>query len=365
MATNSATNVYNKVADTGDRLKALATPRPGTPPVPPPQSKLVDLPQTQGGGGSINYAGIGDAKDRGLISGAALAAKYGNINYDQNAIEGVFQGAVDAQYAAKQKGYDRTANQYYNRLGASQNAYLDAMRKANAGAVQSGAATGMQSANAVSGMLGMSQQTSMDATKLTQDARAIVDQQTAAKALATQQAMQYADQQKQALMGAGVNLYSADTQKYVGELGANAQLGAANVAASAQGYSANKNLEGSRYNAEQNLQGQRYVADQNLNGQRYTSDRNLQGQQYSADKSLAGQQVYATGMVQSANANAGATKYAANQNVKAAGITGMSQIEATQQQQRGEIVQTFMSNGDKPSAEQVAQYIKVLYPNMK
>ena len=286
------------------------------------------------------------ATDRALISGANLAKQYGNINYDQGAIENVFQNAVDAEYAAKQAGYDRSAGQYYNRLGTSQNAYLDAMRKANAGAVQSGAALGMQSANALSGMLGMSQQTSADATKLVQDQRALVDQQAAAKAAAVQQAMQYADQQKAALMGAGVNLYSADTQKYIGELGANAQLGAANTAASAQGYTADQNLQGTRYNADQNLAGVRYGADQNLKGVDLTSSRNLSGTRYAADQGLAGQKVYAGGMVQSAGVNANATRYAANQNVEAAKVTGAAQIESTMQQGRANVLQTAMNNPD-------------------
>ena len=253
---------------------------------------------------TIKYGTPVKATDRGLMSTQDLAAKYGNVDYDRDAIEGVFQGAVDAEYAAKNKEYTRSANQYYNRLATSQNAYLDAMRKqAGLQAVQSGASQGMQAANQLSGMLGMSQQTSLDATTLAQQQRALADQQAAAQSAATKEALTYANQQKLALGTLGANIYATDAQKYVGELGANSQIEVANTGASAQGYVADKGLEGTRYNA-----------DMNFKGVDLTSSRNLAGTRYASDKNLAGAQASAAAQRAAAASAAAATKYAADSN---------------------------------------------------
>lgn len=266
---------------------------------------------------TIKYGTPVEAKDRQLLDAQQIARQYGNINYDQDAISNIFKDSVTQEYAAKKADYARTANQYYNRLGQSQNAYLDAMRKERAGAVMTGAAAGMQSSNALSALLGMSQQSSADNTALTQQARALADQEAAAQAKARQDAMQYADQNKLAMGQLGANLYGVDAQKYIGELGANAQVGAANVAASAQGYAADQGLAGTQYAAQKNLEGTQYAANKNLEGVDLSSQRQLEGTKYGADQSLEGQRVYAGGMVQSANVNANATRYAANQNLKA------------------------------------------------
>lgn len=269
---------------------------------------------------SIKYSNPVTATDRALLGAEDLAAKYGNIDYDRGAIENIFQGAVGKEYDAKQNEYGRSASQYTNRLAQSQNSYLDAMRKQAAlNSVQSGASRGMNAANELSAMLGMSQQTSADATELAHQQRALIDQRAAAEAAATREALTYANQQKLALGTLGANVYATDAQKYVGELGANAQLEAANTAASAQGYAADQGLAGTRYNADQNLagvdltsqrnlEGVRYNADQNLAGQDLTSARNLEGTRYNADQNLKGVDL-------SSGRNLEGTKYSANQSL--------------------------------------------------
>lgn len=323
-------------------------------------SQVVSIKPVATASSQIQYGTPVDAKDRQLLDAQQIAKQYGNINYDEDAIASIFRDQVDQEYAAKQAAYARTANQYYNRLGTSQNAYLDAMRKERAGAVMTGAAQGMQSSNALSALLGLSQQTSADNTMLTQEARALADQQAAAQAQARRDAMQYADQNRLAMATTGANLYGVDAQKYIGELGANAQVGAANIAASAQGYTADQGLAGTRYASDQNLAGTRYASDQNLKGVDLSSGRQLEGTQYSADKSLEGQRVYAGGMVQSANVNANASRYAANQNVEAQRIAGVAQVEATMQQNRSNILQTVLSGGSL-TPDQAAQYVESLF----
>lgn len=273
--------------------------------------------------GTIQFGTPVDARDRELRGAQALSEMYGGITYDRDQIEGIFQGAVDKEYAAKQAEYGRSASQYTNRLAQSQNAYLDAMRRvAQQNAVQRGASFGMLAANELGSMLGMSQQTSEDNTKLVQQQRALIDQQEAARAKATRDALDYSNQQKHALGQLDAGLYASDAQKYVGELAANAQVGAANVAAGAQGYAADKGLEGQRYTADQNLAGVQYNADQNLAGNIYTADQNLVGQRYASDQMLAGTQY-------TADKNLAGNQYSADKSLASYQYTADRNLEGT------------------------------------
>ena len=264
------------------------------------QPKLKNTPVT-----AIKYGNTVKAKDRELMGAPSLAEKYGNIDYDRAAIERVFQDATDAEFAAKRKEYDRTAGKYYNNLASSQTAYLDAMRKANAQAVQSGANAGMQNANALSAILGMSQQSSADATQLAQDRRALEDQYAESRAKNIQEALEYANQQKLALGQLGANIYGVDAQKYVGELGYNAQIGAANTAASAEARAADQALRGTLYNADANLAGQKYASDSSFSGSRLNTLAELYGNMYNADQNLAGTKYTADSYKRSSSGGSG------------------------------------------------------------
>lgn len=201
-----------------------------------------------------------------LQDAKTLAAKYGGVNYETAPIEAVFQKSASAANDVSQKAYDRSSAQYANRLGQSQNSYLDAMRKSNAAAISSGASKGMQNANALSAMLGLSQQSSADNTLLTQEQRALGDKYAAAQAKATQDALQYSDTQKMALGSLGANLYGTDTQAYAAGIGGDAQIQAANAAATAAasaGANYGQGLIGSAYNQ---AQGTMDAADKQLSG---------------------------------------------------------------------------------------------------
>lgn len=264
---------------------------------------------------TVKYSTPGTATDRERLGAASLAAQYGNIDYDRQGIEDVFQKSVDATGAMKQKEYERSANQYYNRQAQSQNAYLGAMRKANAQAVSSGAARGMQSANELSALLGISQQTSLDNTTLAQDQRGLIDKLAADKAAATQKALEYANATKMGLGTLDANLYATDAQKYAAELGAKSQVDSANTAASAQEVAAQQARSGQEYTADQNLSGTQYTSDRNLEGVQYNANQNLAGTRYSAEQNRAGQEAYAGAYSSAAQTQAAASRYAANQNL--------------------------------------------------
>jgi hypothetical protein len=273
----------------------------------------------------------------GLMGAESLSALYGNIDYDRSAIEGIFNAATDAEFAAKQAAYDRSANKYYDKLGTSQNAYLDAMRRSRAGAITSGVNAGIQNAQELSALLGMSQQTAADATQLAQDQRALSDQYAAAKAGNAQKALEYANATKLQLGTLGANVYGVDAQQYAAELGHNAQVQAANTAAGAQAYASDRGLQGTKFNAEANLAGQKYASDSaynssiyntqgNLYGNMYGSDQNLAGTKYAADQSLKGMQAQAAATRAAAASSAAAARYAADRNLEAQGLINTTSV---------------------------------------
>ena len=256
---------------------------------------------------TIQYGKPVDAKDRSVHSAANMSTLYGGVDYDRQAIQDVFRDATDKEYAAKQATYNRTQNQYYNRLATSQNSYIDAMRKSNAQAVMSGAGRGVQAANQLSTLLGLSQQTSGDNTMLTQEGRQLGYDHAAAQAANVRDALQYANEQKLALGSLSQQHYATDAQKYAAELGANAAVATANTAASAEGYAADQGLAGTQYASDRNLEGTRYSADKNYAGTVYNADKNYAGSVYAADANKAAAAMQAAAQRDAATAGYQAT----------------------------------------------------------
>ena len=242
-----------------------------------------------------------------LRSAEDLAKLYGNITFDEDAIRSKFDKATQAEYALKRKEYEQTEDQFYNRLFGTQSTALDTIRRANASAISSGAAKGMQAANELSAILGLQQESVDDSTKLAQARHNLTDAEAAAYAKNVVDALAKANEIKLALGTLGSNIYAADTQFAVGELQYLAQLDAAAKQLEGMGLTA----DATKYTADQNLIGNKYTADQNLIGSKYTADQNLAGTQYTADKNYAGN-VYV------ANQNLAGTKYAADANREAA-----------------------------------------------
>jgi len=229
-----------------------------------------------------------------LRSAAELARLYGNITFDEDAIRRKFDKATEAEYALKRKEYEQTEDQFYNRLFGTQSTALDTIRRANASAISSGAAKGMQAANELSAILGLQQESVDDSTRLAQARYNLTDAEAAAYAKNVVDALAKANEIKLALGTLGSNIYAADTQFAVGEMQYLAQLDAAakqlegmGLTADATKYSADRNLEGNKYTADQNLIGSKYTADQNLAGTRYTADKNYAGNVYAANQNLA------------------------------------------------------------------------------
>lgn len=264
-----------------------------------------------------------------LRSAEELARLYGNITFDEDVIRSKFDKATQAEYARKRKEYEQTEDQFYNRLFGTQSTALDTIRRANASAISSGAAKGMQAANELSAILGLQQESVDDSTKLAQERNLLMDKEAEAYTKNAIDALIKANEIKLALGTLSSNIYASDTQFDVAQLQYLAQLDAAakqlegiGLTADATRYSADRNLEGSKYVADQNLIGSKYTADQNLIGSKYNADQNLAGTRYTADKNYAGN-IYA------ASQNLAAAKYAADANreatIRAAALNNAAQ----------------------------------------
>ena len=179
-----------------------------------------------------------EAQRAALADIQSLADLYG-IDYNRDSIEGVFKDATTAAHEAKLKEYNRTARQYYDKLGATQNSLIDTLRKQRAAAITSGANAGMQNATELSEILGLTQTVSPDALALAQDRNALIEAYNAQLAQDARDAMEYSDKLKQALAALASEKYGYDAQQYVAELSHNANVQAQNTASSAA-YTGNK-----------------------------------------------------------------------------------------------------------------------------
>lgn len=179
-----------------------------------------------------------EAQRAALSDIQSLADLYG-IDYNRDSIESVFKDATNAAHEANLKEYDRTARQYYDKLGATQNSLIDTLRKQRAAAITSGANAGMQNATELSEILGLTQTVSPDALALAQDRNALIEAYNAQLVQDVRDAMEYSDQLKQALAALASEKYGYDAQQYVAELSHNANVQAQNTASSAA-YTGNK-----------------------------------------------------------------------------------------------------------------------------
>ena len=179
-----------------------------------------------------------EAQRAALSDIQSLADLYG-IDYNRDSIEGVFKDATNAAHEANLKEYNRTARQYYDKLGATQNSLIDTLRKQRAAAITSGANAGMQNATELSEILGLTQTVSPDALALAQDRNALIEAYNAQLAQDARDAMEYSDKLKQALAALASEKYGYDAQQYVAELSHNANVQAQNTASSAA-YTGNK-----------------------------------------------------------------------------------------------------------------------------
>ena len=176
-----------------------------------------------------------------MRSAAELAAQYG-ITYDRQAIENILTNAAQTEYATKELGQKQAERTYNQGLAGTQNTLLDTLRQQQTQAVMSGANKGMQAANALSAILGVSQESVQGATELAQ-ARALMANEYAANlAGAKKDALTQANAAATDLLAKAATIYGYDTTKYGEQMQYNANVNTSNANYGAQKYASNASM---------------------------------------------------------------------------------------------------------------------------
>lgn len=148
-----------------------------------------------------------------LKGAAELSSLYGNIDYDEASIKKKFDTATNDAYKVKQKEYQQAENAYYDQMANQQFSTVDAIRRANAQAIASGATKGMQAANELSAVLGLQQEAATGATTLATDRQKIIDEHVAALSQNAVDALNTANEVKLKLGTLGSDIYASDVQR--------------------------------------------------------------------------------------------------------------------------------------------------------
>lgn len=227
------------------------------------------------------------------MTGDAMAKNLG-IDYNYQNILDKLNTATDAEYQFKNKEYATTENQFYNQMYGAQGTALDTIRKSQAQAIATGASRGLQSANELSSMLGLQQETVMGATDLAQQRNMLKDKEAGAY---TQNVVNATDTYNTLGTTMGTlanNKLAADVQNNVGIM---------------------EYFKGLDQNSK-NLQGSMYAADRGLEGTLDYNKNYLQGVDMSTGRNLEGQLDYNNAYRESSQNQADATKHAADVNAE-------------------------------------------------
>ena len=241
------------------------------------------------GKGSYKVTGI-DRPDRtGYLRSAKELAKLYDINYDMDAIRGIYDDATNAKYALLSKELEQGENDFYTNNANANATLLDTLRKATSSAIATGASRGIAGAEQLGLMMEQQQAITEGATNLAQERANMADEIAAEKAENIIKALEYSDSLKTTLGNLSSNIYSADTQYDVGLLDWAAQM--KNVEALFEQIAAEKDtnlaaqalqrelglLEDERIRAEgaADRDAQKYVADKNYDASKYAADANL------------------------------------------------------------------------------------------
>ena len=270
---------------------------------------------TPGGEFTYEKAPLLDAIRPEFRTSADLAEVTG-LNYDYNTIYDLLMRSVDAGHAARKAAQDASDAEYYTNAAAAQSTLAESLAQQQSQAIQTGTNRGMQAANALSSVLGVSQQFAGGAGQLAQQRAQLAKDCAQQQAQAGVNAMNQSTDVAKYLADISKNIYSADASTYVGQLdynaasnAANAQLGAQKMAAQSalagnfadimQGYysgqisleqakiASNAQIESAKQYgmkaAEINAASQEAVANINKKASEYNAYKNYEASKYVAD----------------------------------------------------------------------------------
>ena len=263
-----------------------------------------------------------------------LASTYG-ITYDYDSIYKILNDSVEKQYDTIYQRQKQNEDKYYDNAVAAQNTLLDTLSRDRSNAVSAGVSKGMQAANALGAMLGVSQQFADNATALSQERSNTAKDYGASLAKAMVDAEATSNERKNAIMEIAKMLYGYDSEQYVANMD-NYNTVLTNNAALQQAYmnnrtalqnalasifggvAANKitgdtNVQSSTLAAEAQKAAAQYAADQNYAANKYVADINKEIallQHGALNNALAGNEAAPAGSESSTGTNTTAGKYA-------------------------------------------------------
>lgn len=176
-------------------------------------------------------------------NGGGLARDY-NITQDRAELEKLLTSAVDAKYAQLNAAHKRTEDAYYDSIGKTQDTVLSTLRKGNMNAITSGASKGVQAANELAAVLGLSQAGADGATTVAQAGSDLALNHATDLALAKSDALTTSNDLGKALAQIGSTFYNSDVVRYGSELNHNAAMDANMAGLMAQKYASDQALKG-------------------------------------------------------------------------------------------------------------------------
>lgn len=239
-------------------------------------------------GTTVSQAPAQPSNRSSLMGAQKLAQLYGGINFDEDAILRKFNAATRGQFDALRKEYGNVENQFYNQLSSTQDIALDTIRKNNAAAIATGASRGMQSANELSAMLGLQQESAMTATELAQQSQQLADKEAAALAENPMKALEMANAEKSKLAGLSANLYGQDTMFDIGAMSSAAEMEKAKAQVESAGISADAQIKVQGLMNDYNLtrlEAEKLWKIMDAETTKYGYDKQLEGTKYNVDNS--------------------------------------------------------------------------------
>ena len=159
-----------------------------------------------------------------LQDGATLAKKYG-IEYGYDNIKNIYKDAVDASYDSQRKVYDQATAAYYETIRNNAASLLDALRKANAGAIATGTSRGVAAAQQLSALLAAAQSGSQGALDIANKIFNLGDTYKADTAQAYKDALTASNAAGATLGQISNDQYAAMVQAWAAELAAQGNTG--------------------------------------------------------------------------------------------------------------------------------------------
>lgn len=249
-----------------------------------------------------------------LRSAKELADLYG-LDYNLDNIYNTLMKSTDAGYAARYAQQDITDDKYYDNAATAQNTLMDTLDQQRSQAILSGTNRGMQAAQALSTMLGTSQQFAVGANQNAADRGLIGKEYASAKAQTGVNALTQYNTMGQQLGDISKSLYSSDSSSYAAQLGYNADVNTANSTMQASQMQAQSSLQSNLTNSMADIWNNYNNGKISLAQAQMQADAAIKSSQINANANTA-----AANIAAQTNANNLAASTTANQQNNANGL---------------------------------------------